>query len=305
MSPNPLDTDIELHSPAGERKITINNILHEDPPRKITRAPLLPVIAIALLALTALAFLGLTLKERSLRTKTEMELKEVKYAKEAVEKDLEETLKVKIALETKYNEAKQQADALSQQLAEEKRAKEEMVLKLNDKESEVNAAKAELASEKEARSALAAENEELNREMAGLSDELAKAKEGYQEVSGQLEQLRLAKAALESRVKEMLGGKVDLEKIVVTPARTTTQPRAIDKNIEGKVLVVNREYNFVILNRGQRDGVSVGVPFGVYREGQLIAKLQVEKLYDSMSAASIISAEKKYQIREGDIVRPI
>ena len=80
---------------------------------------------------------------------------------------------------------------------------------------------------------------------------------------------------------------------------------AAPKAQSGKVLVVNREFNFVVVNLGSRDGIRAGARYEILRGGQRIATAEVEKIYDNMSAANLLQEEKKSEVKEGDEVRLI
>ncbi len=67
-------------------------------------------------------------------------------------------------------------------------------------------------------------------------------------------------------------------------------------------MVVNKEYNFVVINLGSKDGVSLGDMFTLVRGKSSIGDIKVEKLHDSMSAAGFISEDLKNKVREGDKV---
>ncbi|MEA3560359.1 MAG: hypothetical protein U9R31_01110 [Candidatus Omnitrophota bacterium] len=72
---------------------------------------------------------------------------------------------------------------------------------------------------------------------------------------------------------------------------------------EGRVLTVNKEYEFVVINLGQRDGIKTGMPFTVYRGGEAVAKLEVLEAHPKISAADIKSINgKKKDIEINDIV---
>ena len=72
--------------------------------------------------------------------------------------------------------------------------------------------------------------------------------------------------------------------------------------MEGKVLVVNKEYNFAVISLGSKDGVAVGNTFLVYHDNKSIGEIKVEKLHDSMAAAGFVSQDVKDKIGEGDRV---
>lgn len=70
----------------------------------------------------------------------------------------------------------------------------------------------------------------------------------------------------------------------------------------GNVLLVNRKYNFVVVNLGSQQNLELNDTLSIYREGKEIAKARVEKLYDDYSAAYIIEEQSDHPITEGDTV---
>lgn len=69
-----------------------------------------------------------------------------------------------------------------------------------------------------------------------------------------------------------------------------------------KVMTVNRKFNFVIVNLGLRDNIKTGDRLSVQKDGKIISNLEVEKLYDDFSAATILEENKDAPITEGDLV---
>jgi chromosome segregation ATPase len=71
---------------------------------------------------------------------------------------------------------------------------------------------------------------------------------------------------------------------------------------EGTVISINVPNNFVILDLGQQNSsISVGTPMKVYRNGSIIASLEVIQVRRDISAADI--KEKSTELRVGDIAR--
>lgn len=60
------------------------------------------------------------------------------------------------------------------------------------------------------------------------------------------------------------------------------------KILNGKVLTVNKDFNFVIINLGKKDGIRKGMDFLVYRDKKLIGKVQVEETFSDMSSCVIL-----------------
>jgi hypothetical protein len=70
-----------------------------------------------------------------------------------------------------------------------------------------------------------------------------------------------------------------------------------------KVLTVNRKFNFVVVNQGLQEGLKMGDRLKVLRQGKEIATVQIEKLYDKFSAATLVEEDPKQQVVEGDEIR--
>lgn len=251
-----------------------------------SRMMILTVMAGIFFITTAVLYVFLN-AEQSKRESVEKQLMQTVQEKETVEKDLEETIKVKVNLETQLKDLETKMQGISKELENEKQLKEDALTKLDKAQKDTEGMRTQLDSEKRSRLVLTTEK-------ARLSDELTRAKKDYDSIKTQLEQLKRVKDALEAKVSEMLvKQQAELEKIVVTP-----------KDIEGKVLVVNKEFGFVVVNIGEKDGVKVGTPLNVYRDDKLVGKVQVDKVYPAMSGASILP-ETKGILKENDIVKPI
>ena len=229
-------------------------------------------------------YLGMT-NEQTKREAVEVELEKVKAAKALLEKEKEDLTSAKETLESQLNDATTRAKQLADQIAEEKQQHEDA---LNQSRQEAADLKSNLDQER--------------KEKMSLTQELAKAKKSYEALGNELTTLRQAKEALEKRVKEMLAAQAsETERIVVKPAAAA----AAQKGPEGKVLVLNKEYNFVVVNLGSKDGLKAGTKLSILRGDAQIGSAQVEKLYESMSAANLLMEESKGQIQEGDLVRVV
>ena len=233
-------------------------------------------------------------QERAQRIQIEGQLQKITLAKESLEKERDELLKAKQSLEQQAADASRNAKALADQLAQEKRSLETMTADLVQSRKEASQSKSQLDASQQ--------------EKEALTTEVAKAKQSYQALSNELITLRQAKEALEKRVKEMLTARVkEAEQIVVTPpasaAAAAVEPKA--GSAEGKILVVNREFNFVVVNLGSKDGIKPGARFAVFRGDKKIGTVEAERIYEGMTASNVLEEEKKAQIKEGDSVRPI
>ena len=229
--------------------------------------------------------------EHSLRVTAEQQVTLLKKEKETLEKEVEDLTKDKTALETQTTDLTKQAKAVAEQLAQEKRAREALTTELAQVRKDSSQLKTQLDQERDDKDA--------------ITEDLAKAKQSYQALSNELTTLRQAKEALEKRVKEMLAQRAkEAEQIVVTGAPSTLAAPAGSKSWEGKILVVNREFNFVVINLGSKDGVKKGTRFTVVRGNKPVMPLEVDKVYDNMSSANMLEEPKKgSEVKEGDAVR--
>ena len=122
--------------------------------------------------------------------------------------------------------------------------------------------------------------------------------------------LQASKDELEAQSKKLEAKEeVALGKIVVEQKEAggeilsveLAQPQAAP-TIEGEVLVINKDYDFAVINLGSQDGIDVSDMFSVYHNDSYIGDIQVDKAQEIMSACAFISGEVKDKIREGDKV---
>lgn len=283
---------------------------------KPSKSTILLIIAFLASSVAAANFYVGQNAEYSKRVWTEQQLETAKKEKEALEKEVDDLTKAKTELETQTGNLTKQAKAVAEQLAQEKRAREALTTELARVRKDSDQVKADL------------EQERLDKD--AVTEDLARAKQSYQALSNELTTLRQAKEALEKRVKEMLTQRAkEAEQIVVTnpaasaatgpapasaPKSSTTAskpavsvPASAPKGgLQGKVLVVNREYNFAVVNLGSKDGMKKGSRLSIWRGDKQVMTAEVDKVYDNMSAANFLEEVKKgSEVKEGDAVRLI
>lgn len=203
--------------------------------------------------------------ERDLREKAEEELGSVKAELGLIKKK-----NTQIANDLK------EAQSLAARVVDEKRIINERVDELEEK----------------LRSAEAATDE-----AAKLPDRLAKVTADKEEIEGELKAIREEKARLEIELKkktgELPGGSVDVGTVDVHTGR----------RFSGKVLVVNKKYSFVVIDIGKEHGMEVGVDLILHRGTKFLGKVAVEKVYERMSAATLMIDWMKDEPHVGDGVK--
>lgn len=263
------------------------------------RGSALPLI---LLIVVALALAGgifyLYQQERAKNLSLNEQLQEVNNKYKITDEELRKTKQYSSDLEFKLRASETKITNITDELQKEKAAREDALMKLE-----------EISSALEQQKTLRTD----------LENKLTQAHNDLKKLQEQLKTLENKKVELENKLKEMSavpsGGaaqnNVELGTIVVTPESAKAVPAASKTPakankpkaaLEGKVLVINKEYNFAIINLGNKDGVGVGDIFVVYHANKHIGDISVEKVHDSMSAAGFLSADLKNKVSEGDKV---
>lgn len=255
----------------------------------------LPLI---LLIIVALALAGgifyLYQQERANSLSLQEKLDDISNKYKITDDELQKVKKYSSDLESRLKVSESKITNITGELQKEKSAKEETLIKLEE-------VKASLEQQKSLRT--------------DLEKKLSQAQEDLKKLQNQLKSLEAKKVDLENKIKELSTGSgenqnVELGTIVVTPdaplAAPVIQPstKAVKSKaaLEGKILVINKEYNFAIISLGNKDGINVGDVFSIYRGNKYIGDINVEKVHDSMSAAGFASADLKNKVNEGDKV---
>lgn len=93
---------------------------------------------------------------------------------------------------------------------------------------------------------------------------------------------------------------VELSPIVVRP-QGETRGAGPAGSLTARVLKVDRDNNFVIIDQGEETGVRIGNTFYVYRDGEKIARLEVIKTSKTVSACDI--KDETASVRVGDKIK--
>lgn len=265
-----------------------------------------PIAIFIILILVSLSFAGtvfiLLQKEKTKNTILQEELDSLKIKQNAAETKLEEYKKTISQLDSKLKEAQTNIDTLSSTLEQETKAKQEAL-------DEAQQLKIVLQQQKGLRA-------DLETKLGQTQQDAEKAQARLKEIESRKAQLETKLKDLEAQVQQTQGQEqaqaqgVELGTIVVGPeassvsgqAASSLEPKekAIASYLEGKILVVNKDYNFVVINLGSKDGVNAGDAFALYHNNKYIGDIKVEKIHESMSAADFTSASIKDVVSEGD-----
>ncbi len=107
----------------------------------------------------------------------------------------------------------------------------------------------------------------------------------------------------DSTVGQSKESAVQLAPIVVRPQMSArlSAPETLQVSGQGRILSLDRDNNFAVVDLGKSHGVSLGDTFKVYRQGQRIAVLEVIQLRDKIAACDIKQETSPVQV--GDAVQ--
>ena len=168
---------------------------------------------------------------------------------------------------------------------------------------------------REKSSSLEQAGEQFRIESGRMRDQLKTYASERNELKKKLEETGSQVVQLQNKLKLIEDKNQAVEKEAETQFKPMGTPEQGDNESDGaassqsstpqspQVLTVNRKFNFVVVGLGFHDGVKMGDTLKAERAGKEIGTIQVEKLYENFSAATIIKEGKDVPIKEGDLVR--
>ncbi len=226
----------------------------------------------------------------------ELEIENVNTKKELKDKEREVT-----RLLSDLERKSKQLFSLEEKMEEEKKAREEIAFLLEKQ-------KVELAKEKER--SLELENE-LNKGKIEFKHLLTRISD-LESKKTDLEKRLLEKKPKEPEIKkttsvelgkiEVKGEQRETEEQEETEEQRETDVMKLSERLEGKVLVVNREYEFAVINLGESDGLGTSDILSVYQDEEFLGNVKVEESRDRMAVVTLLDAEVRDKIKEGDLI---
>ncbi len=216
-------------------------------------------------------------KEEALKRKAEEKLADIIQQKNIIKIELKKT--------------KQEKDELEKELRVAKAKMQQLDNELTSVSKEMGELKSNLAKQTIIAEELRQQLEEEKNMRSSLSNQLELVQMQKQELESRFADLKIKKEELEKEFEEADEEmKIQLDKVVV----------ASGKSLPARILVVNKDYNFVIINLGS-DKVLKNSVLGIYRYSKNIGKVEVEKVYPNMCSAKII--DKIVPFKAGDSVK--
>jgi hypothetical protein len=242
------------------------------------------VAGIAILCI-AIAASGLFFKERMDETRSISSLK----------KDIELVRAEKISITGKLEAKKAESKQVRQELEKHNQAIQMFLVDIDDAQKAKSELTEELSEKEKEVQSLGERLAAVTLTEKELKAELDRAKQSYDQVSQEIEAARKEKLTLEDNIKSRLAASrgVELKKIVVRMSPTP----------EGNVIELNNVYEFAIINLGQEHNIQSGDIFGIYRNGEFIAKAIAEDVFDDMSSIVLLDEWQAQDIKVNDTVK--
>jgi peptidoglycan hydrolase CwlO-like protein len=187
--------------------------------------------------------------------------------------------------------------------------------------AELAQTKDELAQTREELAATKTQLEQARLQITQLTDQLAQKEAELAQARSEIDQLKQEKAGLETQIAQLnteiktrddkiadmtdritgLNQEVqELQAIVYGP--DAIKLGFVPKGLTGRILVVNQDWNFVVLNIGSNDRLVSGAPMLIYRDDKLVGKVLVTACTKTLSIAEVQKDWTQSPVQEGDFV---
>lgn len=246
-------------------------------------------LVLVLAALGAIASAVLAYKAKDNFTAKVAELDQTSATLASTKKSLEE------------EKAKLQATTAAKEAAESKAAGLETKLAatektLNDTSTELTDTKGKLA---QAETAATEAKQELDNLKAQFPPDQT-PEQVIESLKQKDNQIKVAQEEIDVLQKK-LQEKREKEAIAATQPGSPAAGRPSAPGIQGKIVAVNHQWNFVVLNVGGERGLAENAEMVVVRGNQPIAKLKVAKVDPQTAVADIVKASARIRPTVGDV----
>ncbi len=183
---------------------------------------------------------------------------------------------------------------------------------LADKREQLNEARTDLRVARE-------ELEQAEQRVAQLQDDVTERTAELARVNQQVNQLEREKDGLQARIDDAEARMAQMEEENLELAERISEQQALiaeyegelfvddaaigtPEGLTGRILVVMPEWNFVVLDIGSEQGLSLQTEMLVHREEQLVGRVRVSSVENQLAVAEIMTDWQLDPLREGDHV---
>ncbi len=270
------------------------------------------IIAVLLISLTAISIFFFQ-KEHERRKATEAMLGESKASEARLDSELEEAKKTAFLMEEKNKEADERinslldeielAEGLREELKNENNALKEKFEKEKSLRDELKGKMmVELDATKKTVNELQSQLTKINTENEALKTENTELKKKYEAIEMDFQKLSKAKKKKKKDNNEKTVKSTEVDVSFDDEKKEDEAYVVPDKIPDGRILSVDYDTEFVIVNLGKKDGVSVGKVLSIYRGQEYLGDVQVTRVQLEMSAADLIPPLSSKTARKNDKV---
>lgn len=198
--------------------------------------------------------------------------------------------KVQSIVDVRYNQLFDTKDVLKQ--TQDKLTATEQ--ELAQTKTELENTKQELASTQERLAQREAELAAANTKISELESQVA-------QLNADIETKKQQIAKLEEEKQALFDEKTSLE-VVIERMSKNESSGVMRPGLSGKVVSVNPEWNFVVLDVGYKDGAKISGEMIVHRNSQVVGKVRIVDIRERLSIANIKQDWQQMPIQEGDCV---
>jgi chromosome segregation ATPase len=249
------------------------------------------------------------------KTDLELQIQSIRQELRTLQINSEQLQKEKNSLLLEVNNLEREKQDLARQLEYNQKLMDSMAAELVAEKNDKFQIQASAKSIKDENTFLRKQLKGLNNRKIELERRSANLQEKNETLNNQLSEMesmlkeRISKTETlkqETQSKETAGAlgtkkeSVELSPIVVRPQKSSVSSQQIGALI-GRVLAINRDNNFIIVDLGEDSGVKIGNTFTVYRQNQPIAEVMVIQTRKDISACDI--KKENAAIKLGDTVK--
>ena len=223
------------------------------------------------------------------RNSFEMELKSVTQLKEDLER------------RATYNE--RLANSLSEDLVREKNDKEAMLRQLDGLREDNIQMRSRIKDLENTKATLYRKLDNLDQERSAIKKKLGETESIVTDRINEIVKIKRDFGKFQTKeMKAVVPGSrtVRLSPIVVHGKQDIAKP-----TLTGRVLSINKQNEFIIIDLGKASGVKVNDKFNIYRDNKFIASIEIILMRKDISAADIKESAVNEEIKIGDIVKLI
>lgn len=232
-------------------------------------------------------------------------VEELKKDKLALELEIKNVSRDKSNLERKFEYNEKLIDGLTTELVREKKEKRRIENELESFRKEQTVFINQIKALNEQKVTLEKHFKEAQAEKTKLEDKLVELNTTIDkrilEIEQMKRQLEVVSEDMSKPGEPAAAAKqaVQLPPIVVHSPEDKEEAAVEYRGLPGKVLAINAEHNFVVIDLGESQGISQGQLFNIYRNKKKIAIVEVIQVRDNISACDIKQQLQKIEVGDG------